>query len=89
MRVISEALRADDGAGESGPAPAILSRRRLPDATAASAAVAGLALAPSTASAATKIFLYKERDLVEWFFNKLLSNYRGFVILAAIAILLR
>jgi putative transposase len=46
--------------------------------------------------------LYKERNLVERFFNrlkqfrrvatrydKLLANYRGFVLLAAIAILLR
>ena len=61
---------------------------------------------PPKANRRTKITydkaLYKERNLVERFFNKLkqfrrvatrydklLSNYRGFVILAAIAILLR
>lgn len=60
MSEIFDALRADGGAGECGSAPAILSRRGLLGVTAASAAVIGLGLAPTSANAAATKIRYVE-----------------------------
>jgi pimeloyl-ACP methyl ester carboxylesterase len=58
MSAMFDAPRADADIGANDAGPVILSRRQLLGVTAASAAVVGLALVPSTASAATSAIRY-------------------------------